>query len=64
MVLAFLKKLGCTPCKGEQPLQGMELQGKKSTKRLKHTGNLFCLRLSLIRCVHFDKFEVKTGPPF
>ena len=31
-------KLGFTPC--EQPPWGMELQRKRSTKRLKHTGNL------------------------
>ena len=41
-------KLGFTPCKAEQPLQGMQLQGKKSTKRLKHTGNLFRKNLHLI----------------
>ena len=41
MVLANFSKLGFTPCKTEQPLQGMEFKGKKSTKRLKHTGNLF-----------------------
>ena len=37
---AFFKKLGFTPCKFEQPLQGMELQ-EKETKRLRHTRNLF-----------------------
>ena len=29
----FFFQLGFTPCKAEQPLQGMELQGKKSTKK-------------------------------
>ena len=28
----FFFKLGSTPCKAEQPLQGMELQGKKAEK--------------------------------
>ena len=28
----FLKKLGFTPCKAEQPLQGMELQEKEAQK--------------------------------
>ena len=28
----FFKKLGFTPCKAEQPLQGMELQEKESEK--------------------------------
>ena len=28
----FFVKLGFTPCKGEQPLQGMELQEKKAQK--------------------------------
>ena len=27
-------KLGVTPCKAEQPLRGMELQEKKSTKKI------------------------------
>ena len=40
-------KLGFTPCKAERPLQGMELTTKKSTKRLKHTGNLFRKNLQL-----------------
>ena len=40
LVFNFLK-LRFFPCKAEQPLQGMELQEKRSTKRLKHTGNLF-----------------------
>ena len=42
------KKRGFTPCKAEQPLQGMELQEKRSMKRLKHTGNLFRGNLQLI----------------
>ena len=29
---AFFFKLACTPCKAEQPLQGMELQEKKAQK--------------------------------
>ena len=28
----FEKKLGFTPCKDEQPLRGMELQGKEAQK--------------------------------
>ena len=28
----FLKKLGFTPCKAEQPLQGMEIQEKEAQK--------------------------------
>ena len=42
------KKRGFTPCKAEQPLHGMELQEKRSMKRLKHTGNLFRGNLQLI----------------
>ena len=42
------KERGFTPCKAEQPLQGMELQEKRSMKRLKHTGNLFRGNLQLI----------------
>ena len=30
--LIFLKKLGFTPCKAEQPLQGIELQEKEAQK--------------------------------
>ena len=30
-------KLGFTPCKAEQPLQGTELQEKEVQKRLEHT---------------------------
>ena len=33
--------MGFTPCKAEQPLQGMELQEKKARKRLQETENLF-----------------------
>ena len=40
-------KLGFTTCKAEQPLQSMELQEKKSTIRLKHTGSLFRKNLQL-----------------
>ena len=44
----FFLKLGFIPCKTEQPLQGMELQKKRSTtKRLKHTGKLFRKYLKL-----------------
>ena len=43
----FFKKLGFTPCKAEQLLQGMELQ-KRSTKRLKHTENPFRKNLQLV----------------
>ena len=32
MLYFFLKKLGFTPCKGEKPLQGMELQEKEALK--------------------------------
>ena len=28
----FFKKLGFTPCKAEQPLQRMELQGKEAQR--------------------------------
>ena len=38
---------GFTPCKAEQLLQGMELQKKRSTRRLRHTGNLFRRNLQL-----------------
>ena len=41
------KKLGFTPCKAEQPLQGMELQEREAQKILKHTGNLFRKNLQL-----------------
>ena len=40
-------ELRFTPSKGEQPLQGMELQEKEATKRLRHTGNLFRKNLQL-----------------
>ena len=40
-------KLGFTPCKAEQPLQGMELQEKKAQKRLQDTENLFRKNLQL-----------------
>ena len=40
--------MGFTQCKAEQPLQGMELQVKKSTKTLKHQRNLFRKNLQLI----------------
>ena len=43
----FFFKLVFTPCKAEQPLRGMELQEKGSTKRLTHTGNLFRKNLQL-----------------
>ena len=33
--------LGLIPCKAEQPLQGYGVTRKRSTKRLKHTGNLY-----------------------
>ena len=33
--------------KAGQTLRGIELQGKKSTKKLKHTGNLFRKNLQL-----------------
>ena len=39
--------MGFTSCKAEQPLRGMELQKKKSPKRLQHTGNLFIKNLQL-----------------
>ena len=41
-------KLGFTPCKAEQPIQGMELHEKEAQKKLKHTGNLFRKNLQLI----------------
>ena len=37
----FCFHLGFTPCKAEQPLQGMELQEKAEIKDSKHTGKLF-----------------------
>ena len=40
-------KLGFTPCKAEQPLQGMELQEKEAQNRLQHTRNLFRKNLQL-----------------
>ena len=43
----FFFKSGFTPCKAEQPLQGMELQEKEARKRLQHTGNLFRKNLQL-----------------
>ena len=42
-----LKKQGWRS-KAEQPLQGIELQGKQAQKDLKHTGNLFRKNLQLI----------------
>ena len=44
-LLFFLKKLGFTPRKAEQPLRGMELQEKEAQKD--HTGNLFRKNLQL-----------------
>ena len=44
-VTCIFLKSGFTPCKAEQPLQGMEIQ--RSTKRLLHTGNLFRKNLQL-----------------
>ena len=38
-------KLGFTPCKAKQPLQGMELLEKEAQKD--HTGNLFSRKLQL-----------------
>ena len=32
MLYSYLKKSGFTPCKAEQPLPGMELQGKEAQK--------------------------------
>ena len=43
----FFFKFGFTPCKAEQPLQGMELQEKETQKKLQHTGNLFRKNLQL-----------------
>ena len=40
--------MGFTPCKAEQPLQGMELQEKEAQKKLKYTENLFRKNLQLI----------------
>ena len=37
----FFKELVFTPSKAEQPLQGIQVTRKRSTKRLKHTENLF-----------------------
>ena len=44
----FFFKLGFTPRKIEQSIQGMKLQEKDTQKRLKHTGNLFRKNLQLI----------------
>ena len=48
--------MGFTQCKAEQPLQGMELQVKKSTKTLKHQRNLLILDFrpfrSLVKVKH------------
>ena len=38
-IYIYIYKLGFTPCKAEEPLQGMELQ-EKNSKRLKNTVNL------------------------
>ena len=43
----FFKKLGFTPCKAEQPLQGMKLQEKKAQKRLQATKNVYRKNLQL-----------------
>ena len=40
--------MGFTPCKAEQPLQGVELQEKEAQKRLEYTGHLFRENLQLI----------------
>ena len=40
-------KLGFTPYKAEQPLQGMELKEKKQKKRLQDTENLSRKNLQL-----------------
>ena len=40
-------KLGFAPFKAEQALQGMQLQKKRSTKGLRHTGILFRKNLKL-----------------
>ena len=45
VTLFFL--LGFTPCKAEQSLRGMELQEKKTQKRLQDTENLFRKNLQL-----------------
>ena len=42
------KKLGFTPSKDQQPLQGVALQEKEAQKRLKHSGNLLRKNLQLI----------------
>ena len=39
--------MGFIPCKTEQPLQGMDLQKKRNTKRVKHTGNMFRKNLQM-----------------
>ena len=39
-LLFTIFKSGFTPRTAEQPLRDRELQEKKQTKRLKHTGNL------------------------
>ena len=42
----FFFQFGFFPCKAEQPLQGMELEEKETT-RLQHIGNLFRKNLQL-----------------
>ena len=46
-ILHLLFLLEFTPCEAEQPLRGIELQEKKRTKMLKHTGNMFRKSLEL-----------------
>ena len=43
----FFIQLGFTPCKAEQPKQGMELQ-EKEKQEIKHKRNLFRKKLQLI----------------
>ena len=44
-------KLGFTPCKAEQPLQGMELKEKEKEKDENHIGELF-IKNPKINCVY------------
>ena len=40
---------GFTPCKAEQPLQGMELPAKEAKKTIEYSGNLFRKNLQLLK---------------
>ena len=59
--LGTFSSLGFTPCNAEQPLQGMNLaRGKRNTKRLRLTGNLF--RKPTLKKDIFFQFNEKITP--